>query len=441
MPLPLAAHVTPAARYRDRDGQPIRAVCWLDAATLAAGTNSRSLLLLDAPASAAPRAAVAAAAGAGAGAGDSSVHALPELRVLRQWLGHHLGSVYALAASAGGRLLATCSNDTTLRLVHASASHDHGSGGGGALAQQAPRPPLVVHPRLATLRDVAFFGGGGGGEELLACAGGGDFAVAVFRVTTGGPGGEELAAELAGVGRGHTGTVHAIRALPAAPGDSEPALHRLVTASADGCVRLWHVAPGGHVRPAAACVRVPGGAGEELLSLAVVDAHTVLVGSARGMLHLIGLPHPPSESSPLHHHGGGGGSVLASSGSVHAHEVRSLDVAWHHHRHHPRHAAAGGAAPPLPLLLSGSSDGTVALCALQPAAAGGGGGGGGGVPWLTELARVRHADKVLAVRWAPADPLLPRGAAGSSAGPAATTRWFASSSADRHVCAWSVAVD
>lgn len=85
----------------------------------------------------------------------------------RQHDRHHAGSVYSLAWNPGGNLIATGSNDKTVRLQRFDTAACVG------------REATTLRPHCGTVRDLAFCTGAHG-AECIAVGGGNDFGVVVY---------------------------------------------------------------------------------------------------------------------------------------------------------------------------------------------------------------------------------------------------------------------
>jgi WD40 repeat protein len=466
---------------------------------LAVGSNAKALTMVRVPgagsaswSAAGPQSPAAVPLPAGVGGGDSS---LRPLSTLHKWRELHLGSVYAAAwacdsgaapattsadadapdaAGAGSPrhgLLATCSNDTTVRVVR--WMYDAADPGRGS---QAPQVQAVINTDAGTLRDVAWLGaplssshwGRGEGEASgsglsLATAGGGDFGVRLYDCSAGlsltaqaraiaaaaessasppvvlsasagaasTPGG---GASLLLKWMGHQDVVHSLR-----PWGADG--RTLVSCSADGSVRLWDVRSAAPAQtlylssPGALTSGSGGGASSGVPSL-------LRPGSALPS-SLSAQPSGSAGLKPLELHslavracsagrGGAGASgpcelaVGCADGSVAVIDVvagRMLAT----HRVHTGEVRSVDAAGPL--LLTASFDGAVAVSALASTSSSATGAGeplsalrrgADSVALAVLLARSDHRDKVLCARWHPTQPLI------------------ASSSADKTALIWQV---
>lgn len=416
-----------------RDSQPIRAVAWCGRDSLAIGTNSRALRLLD------PSESARASSGA-------------TLPALSERAGHHLGSLYAIAVFNvvgapgseidGARLVATCSNDTTVKIV--ALPLRHGSDLSGA-------PVASISPGLNTLRDVAFLSqpspvmeshsAGSRGVPLVACGGGGDFSVRVYALRT--PAADGTSAPqpvLVATLLGHSATVHSLRPW-ATPGSGR---FGVLSASADGSLRCWELVAAGPGSDSGAesysgfradlLASLDVGIGE-LHSMAVLPLAAqptpaagpppfVAVGAADGTVAIVSLASLA------------GASAVLTTARMHEGEIRSLDA-----RPAPASCKPGATS----LLLSASFDATVAISVVHVHSDSAGLHGQHSVS-VREAARARHGDKALCARWAPLDNSdIGHDSAGTEvAGPALRLAAvsdgeiaFASSGADRTATLWS----
>lgn len=281
-----------------------------------------------------------------------------------------------------------------------------GDSGGGPRDLGGPDPgaaTIALAPQASTVRDVTWLGAGGSGAPpLLAACGGGDFGVSVFDVAAlhaawpGSGGGYGAPAIIRGPMpllrlRGHSATVHAL-----SPWGADGRV--LLSASADGTLRLWDVRAGpsavtvlglGGASGAAMRFEAPGrllsrspaaGAGVvELLSLAVRPAiggaggppREAVVGSADGCVAVVDVA---------------AGRMVAADRVHGSRDVRSIAVLG-------------------PLVLSAGFDGSVAVshCASSSRASAAPTLGSGGAGVHTLAVRMDHRDKALCAKWHPAD--------------------------------------
>lgn len=433
---PLRAAAVPLGAYTD--AQPVRAVTWCGGAVdgcsgqplLVVGTNSRALKALSAG---------DALSGAPAPAAGGALPGIPLPAASAALNALHLGSVYAIATcdnGSDGVLLATCSNDTTVKVTRLSTA---AAAGGDAAA---PHPSLhtlaTLQPALSTLRDVCWLRVPTGGGQpdapspsrlLLACAGGGDFSVKVYDLTAVADAGSAQlpSTAVAAVLSGHSGVVHSLRALPAAgPGG-------LVSASADGTLRVWDVAAACAGGEAPLATWDVGGALRRGQGSGQLAAGGIALSTATTELHSLALL--PAAADGAADDSCDAVAVGTSDGHVVAVDVRAgvLLAAARVHTGEVRSVHAAAAAVALrddvrrTLVLSASFDGTVAVSQLLPLAE-----ATEEAPALREVARVRHGDKALCCRWwqpgggaAPTQPSL-----------LALPAHFATSGADRRAVVW-----
>jgi WD40 repeat protein len=384
----LCVTLTPVAIFRDT--QPLRSVAFNPSELLpppgvpllSAGSNSKTLSLLE-------------GVGVAPTTDEDAETGLATLPLVHQWQGHHAGSVFCtawapLADGHGTSLLATGSNDTTVKVVSWPPHADWPAA-------------MTLHTDAGTVRDVCWLGSGERALQLVA-GGAGDFGVRLWDVSTlRGPSVHSSAAHRL---MGHTDVVHGVRA---AGGDGRT----LVSCSADGTVRVWDVRSRTAVQ--IFCPTAPssgsGDAGRMLQAGAALATRAVTGGAALHTLAVRGAPDALCAS------GGAMGTAgrevvvgtldgevavldlaagrMVASARLHTDEVRCVD-------------AMG------PLLLSASFDGSVAVSAVTA-------GTGAQAATLAPLTvRRDHRDRVLSARWHPHQPLL------------------ATSSADRTVLLWRV---
>ena len=180
------------------------------------------------------------------GVGGSGHSSLPELDIVRTWSSHHAGSVYCLAwthadPQCEDALIASGSNDS---LVKVTRFNRDGEGGSGVVS---------LTPEKGTVRDVCWLGGylrpenqgsitGGGGGVHLACAGSsGGYGICVWDASVLSSTSRTPLVTLSG----HTNTVHAVKPFCINDSDASPN-SMLISASADGTVRLWDIRSPSH---------------------------------------------------------------------------------------------------------------------------------------------------------------------------------------------------
>ena len=136
---------------------------------------------------------------------------ISELEVLCQKTSIHKGSVYCVAFSSDGDIIATGSNDKTIKLLRFNEDHP---------ASLEDQMELCIHN--ATVRDLTFVHTAAGGHPVLASGGAGGGLIYLSDCFTG-----QTLSSL----QGHAGNVMAVFA-----GDQA---HLLCSGSADKSVRLW----------------------------------------------------------------------------------------------------------------------------------------------------------------------------------------------------------
>jgi len=210
---------------------------------------------------------------------------------------HHRGSIYCTRWNTAGNLLATGSNDKTVKLTRFDAPTCTGSD-----------DSLVIRPRTGTIRDLLFMRGADHTNgELLVTAGGGDFSLGVHDCETG-----NAVLRL----KGHGDTVNCLATTDQAG--------VVCSASADSTVKLWDIRAGGVV----ASYTV---ASEGVTSVACMASRGVTAfGLATGEISLL-----DQRAGRVTH-----------TAHVHSREVKSLQFGYG--AHHAR-------------LLSGSYDNTVCV--------------------------------------------------------------------------------
>lgn len=423
---------------------------YVAAPLLAIGTNSKDLHMasLDG-AGTISTASASGASGSSAGSGLSVQHS---------WKGLHLGSVYCSSwapvpgSSCSSSLLATGSNDTTVKIVlwehpvrvdedellpisqestllpaasrhmldGSSVDESVGASGGAIggwslpLGAPVPEPLLSIPTDASTIRDVCWLlpndtspsaytsssslpspssSGGMRGSQvplLLAVGGGGDCAVRVYDCTQTFTAGTSTGTSPPLLRlHGHTGIVYAIRQWGA---DGR----QLVSASGDGTVRLWDT----RMASAAAVL--------SRATLASSGSTPTSTAKASKPAELFSLAVRTPDAAGMQPRevvvGTSDGRVLVwdvttsrmvCGASVHKAEVRSVD-------------ALG------PLILSGGSDGVAISAVTAPTSA------ADGPSLLVAQRLLGHRDKVLCTRWHPTEPLI------------------ATSAADRMATVWSL---
>ena len=136
---------------------------------------------------------------------------ISDLEVLCQKTSMHKGSVYCVAFSSNGDIIATGSNDKTIKLLRFNEDHPVG---------MEDLMELSIHN--ATVRDLTFVHTAAGGHPVLASGGAGGGLIHLSDCFTG-----QTLSSL----QGHAGNVMAVFA-----GDQA---HLLCSGSADKSVRLW----------------------------------------------------------------------------------------------------------------------------------------------------------------------------------------------------------
>lgn len=265
-------------------------------------------------------------------------------RVILQKPGLHQGSVFCAAWSVSGALLATGSNDHTVRLLRLRRG-----GGAAALLKEAASETLRGHD--GTVRDVGF----SPVADTIVSAGGGDNCVRLWDCATTG---------CFATFRGHAASVHSVRV----GSDGRT----ITTADSAGFVRVWDPRTSASVHCIAAC----SGHAAALTAMAVGPNHTLAIGYADGVVRLLDASNAREIVRFAHHDAEcrsvefcpGGRWVLTSSfdGTVAVVDTPAAAVdpsralAGRFSRHMDRCTAAR-ASPAVPLLASASADGNVKL--------------------------------------------------------------------------------
>lgn len=100
-------------------------------------------------------------------------HKTVNTTICSQLKDHHRGSIYCCGWSSDGSLLASGSNDKTIKVV-----------GFNADTWSTTSPPLELRPNLGTVRDLLFHGAPGAEENIIS-AGGGSFGLAMHSSSSG----------------------------------------------------------------------------------------------------------------------------------------------------------------------------------------------------------------------------------------------------------------
>jgi len=232
----------------------------------------------------------------------SENHETHQPTVLYKRTKHHKGSIYCLSWSARGNLLATGSNDKTVKLMTYNADTNNLEGG---------EKDLTMHD--GTVRDCCFVEEGPTGSSLLLSGGAGDCKVYVTDCQTFTP-----FQALTGHS-GHILSLHSWGGGPIFVSGSQDQTVRFWDLRTRGCVNLVQLAGEGKGSPVASCCVDPSG---RLLVTGHEDSSCILydIRGARAVSHI----------------------------KVHSSEVRSVRF-----------------SPSAYYLLSASYDGTIVLSDLQ----------------------------------------------------------------------------
>eukprot|EP00041_Stephanoeca_diplocostata_P021333 m.495620 g.495620 ORF g.495620 m.495620 type:complete len:826 (-) comp21802_c0_seq2:378-2855(-) len=189
---------------------------------------------------------------------DAAMAAIDDIPVAWQQERHHAGSLYSLAWNPRGDLIASGSNDKTVKLQGFDAAACIG------------REVTTLRPHCGTIRDVAFCAGAHG-AECIAVGGGNDFGVVVYDCAS--------AAKMSHL-RGHADQVATI--VSSASGRT------IFSGSADRTVRVWDLRSARSVRtlPAFHCgvasVAVVGDDASGMLAVGLTDGTVAVLDVKEG---------------------------------------------------------------------------------------------------------------------------------------------------------------
>jgi hypothetical protein len=202
------------------------------------------------------------------------------ISVLHERSKHHNGSVYCCDWNADDRLVATGSNDKTVKVVKVFLDDADGL---GVVSNSLEQDDLVLKGHTGTVRDVSFHSEDPG--RLLSC-GAGDNCCNVWDIV----GGSAAAMNMVPVRKlaGHEGTVYTGRF---SPFDS----NSLATGSADNTVKLWDLRSMSNEKVLSMSV------GSPILSLLWGSKHTLVTSHADGSIRELDI-RTGKESSVIQAH-------------------------------------------------------------------------------------------------------------------------------------------
>ena len=287
------------------EAQPIRTVNFSpDGKTLAIGTNGCALKICAVP-SVSQFDQIAKVL-------NRSISANLKLKTIEVFDDLHLGSVYATSFSKDGKLIATASNDMTIKVVRLGSSHLDRRARGSRKTDdnddeeeedyEPPPTNLKEHGMITfvghegTVRDVSFCGD----STRLVSGGAGDFHLRVWDVSLASEDNECLLTM-----KGHTNCIYALNC----DIEGEEGNRMVLSAGADKTIRLWDLRSG-------TCVSVMGNIGGNVGGDTDLEASSELP-SASDILSLSTNPMSPWTVSSGH-----------KDGSINVWDLRAQRLSW-----------------------------------------------------------------------------------------------------------------